>query len=301
MLTVSTYYVDMVNMKQQINRLWAQSPSLTATAIIMLVAFIPSVVGIFLDPRIITGVPAWLKPAKFAISSAIYSATIAWLLGYLTDRRRLAKRLGFVIAFVINLEVLLIDVQAARGTTSHFNVTSVLNGVIFGVMGAAIGVLLVASAWFAVLLMKQKFPDETWGWALRLGMVVTVLGSATGGLMIHTGSHTVGALDGGLGIPGLGWSLHHGDLRIPHFFGLHAVQLIPFLVFLVRRMRRTRELTFVIAGSYLALVAILTWQALRGESIAEPGTETLAAFGVWLAATSDWSDHYSNILVQAQP
>jgi hypothetical protein len=101
-----------------------------------------------------------------------------------------------------------------------------------------------------------------------------------------SGGHTVGALDGGAGLLGLGWSLHHGDLRIPHFFGLHAVQVIPFLVFFLRRMRRTRALAFVIAGSYLSFVAILTWQALRGESIVEPGTATLAALGVWLLATT---------------
>jgi len=286
----------MVNMKQQIHRLWTQSPSLTAAAIVMLAAFLGSILGIFLDARTITGVPAWLKPAKFAISSAIYASTIACLIGYLSDRQKLAKRLGDVIAAVIVLEVALIDLQAARGTTSHFNATSVLNGVIFSVMGTAIGLLLVVSAWLCLLLMRQRFSDETLGWALRLGMFVTVVGSAAGGLMLHptpeqlsqhlTGGHTVGALDGGPGILGLGWSLHHGDLRVPHFFGLHAVQVIPFLVFLLRRLRRAKALTFVIAGSYLGFVSILTWQALRGESIVEPGTGTLAALGVWLLATA---------------
>ena len=240
--------------------------------------------------------PAWLKPAKFAISSAIYSGTIAWLIGYLTDNPKLAKMLGITIAVVINLEVLLIDIQAARGTTSQFHAASVLDGMIFAVMGVAILVILIASAWFSVLLMRQRFSDETWGWALRLGMAITVIGSAVAGFMLHptsaqlsqhfTGGHTVGALDGGPGILGLGWSLHHGDLRIPHFFGLHAVQVIPFLVFLLRRLRRTKALTFVIAGSYLLFVAILTWQALRGESIAAPSVETLTVLGIWLVGTA---------------
>jgi hypothetical protein len=130
-------------------------------------------------------------------------------------------------------------------------------------------------------------------------MLVTVLGSAAGGLMLrmtpeqaeaalvnHTvtavGAHTVGAPDGGPGLPGVGWSTLHGDLRVPHFFGLHGVQIIPFLAWI---FARRREWVFAIAGSYLAFIGILLWQALRGQSITEPDSATVTALGVWLAAT----------------
>jgi hypothetical protein len=33
-----------------------------------------SLAGLLLDPRVITGAPAWLKPIKFAISISIYFA-----------------------------------------------------------------------------------------------------------------------------------------------------------------------------------------------------------------------------------
>jgi hypothetical protein len=42
----------------------------------MLMAFVASPAGLFLDHRMVTG-PIWLKPAKFAISSAIYAGTLA--------------------------------------------------------------------------------------------------------------------------------------------------------------------------------------------------------------------------------
>jgi hypothetical protein len=206
------------------------------------------------------------------------------------------SRLGWTVALMINLEILIIDIQAARGTTSHFNVGTVLDGALFYIMGAGIGLLLLASIGVFVLLMRQPFADTTWAWALRLGLLITLIGSAAGGLMIHpspeqaahhfSGGHTVGALDGGPGLPLLGWSADHGDLRIPHFFGLHAVQVIPFLAFLVRRRRRALAIVSTASASYFTFIAILTWQALRGESIIQPGSETLTALGAWLAVTA---------------
>src|SRR2546430_13317603 len=60
------------DIKTEIRKAWSDSAPLTTTAVVMLVAFVASVAGIFLDDRIITGVPAWLKPAKFAISYAVF-------------------------------------------------------------------------------------------------------------------------------------------------------------------------------------------------------------------------------------
>jgi hypothetical protein len=77
----------------------------------------------------------------------------------------------------------------------------------------------------------------------------------------------------------------HGDLRIAHFFGLHGLQAIPFFAWLIRKRRRATTLVFTAAGSYLAFIAILTWQAWRGESIVQPGAETLTALVIWLFVT----------------
>ena len=50
---------------------------------VLLAAF--SLLGLWLDPRLITGAPAWLKPAKFAVSTAIYAFTLAWVFSYLRE------------------------------------------------------------------------------------------------------------------------------------------------------------------------------------------------------------------------
>ncbi len=284
-----------------ISSFWQESRALTATAAIMLVDFLFTLVGLAFDSRVITGMPAWLKPAKFAISTFIFSASIAWVFRYLGDFPKTKRWAGGGLAAMLILEVGIIDWQAARGITSHFNISTVENAVLFTVMGIGIGIVLLLSVWILVALWRQPFRDQAWGWAVRLGMLISVLGSASGGLMVvptadqsaamarHervtvSGAHTVGAPDGGPGLPGVGWSKQHGDLRIPHFMGMHALQTIPLLVWLARR-RRTVKFVFSISASYFTLYAILLWQALRGESIAQPSTVTLIALGVWLSVT----------------
>src|ERR1700681_3072500 len=103
-------------MERELKQLWTDNPPLTATLVLMLAAFVASVAGILFDLRIVTGVPAWLKPAKFAISTAIYAGTIAWLFRYIRVWTRFTRAMAWIIAVALVLEVAIIDIQAARGT-----------------------------------------------------------------------------------------------------------------------------------------------------------------------------------------
>jgi hypothetical protein len=293
--------------KLLIQEAWQGNAPLTATTILMLVLLFVSGVGLIVDDRIITGAPAWLKPAKFAVSTGIYSGTMAWVFGYLTIWPRLMRAVAWLMSLSLVIEVVIIDIQAARGTTSHFNVGTLLDATLFSIMGAFIGLLLLTSVVVLVALFRQSFFNSAWGWALRCGMLVTVIGSAAGGMMLRAsadqldqmrithrpqilGAHTVGGADGSPGLPGVAWSRSHGDLRIPHFFGLHGIQIIPFLAFLLGRTRLSRrrqtDLILAAAASYLALVVILTWQALRGQSIVQPDAQMLEILAVWLATNA---------------
>jgi hypothetical protein len=257
----------------------------------MLSLTVPSALGILFDPRVITGAPAWLKPFKFAVSTAVYSLTLAWVFTYLPDWVRTRRVVGRATAAVFLLEVAIIDLQAWRGTTSHFNLGTALDASFFAVMGIAIVVQTILSVAVAVALWKQRFADRALGWALRLGLAITIAGASTGGLMtrptsaqlaearatqriVISGAHTVGAPDGGPGLPVTGWSTQHGDLRVPHFVGLHALQLLPLvpLVLLRRRseMVRTRS-TVAAGGAYLAVFVTLLIQAALGSPLVALG------------------------------
>lgn len=259
------------------------------------------------DPRLIDGAPAWLKPLKFAVSTGIYSVTLAWILRFLPGWPRLSRLVALITAAVFVVEVALIAAQAARGRLSHFNVVSPVDAAIFGVMGLAIFTQTVAALAVTVALWRQTFTDRVMGWALRLGMTLTVVGASVGGMMTQptaaqlahvretgqmtrSGGHTVGGPDGGPGLPGTGWSTTHGDLRAPHFLGLHAMQALPLVALLVaRRRRQERARVRIVVGagvSYAALFTILLTQAMLGQSLVAPAGPIAIALAAWAAATA---------------
>jgi hypothetical protein len=265
-------------------RLWRTDPVLVGTGLFLAASTVPFGLGLLLDPRIITGAPAWLKPLKFAVSTAIYAFTLAWVFTFLPNWPRLRRIVGTGTAAAFVLEVAMISGQAYRGTTSHFNVATPLDAVIFAAMGSIIAAQTVLAAALLIAVWRQRFADPALGWALRLGLLLTVLGASTGGLMTQptaaqiararathqmpiSGAHTVGAPDGGPGLPVTGWSTRHGDVRVPHFIGLHAWQALPLLVLLLprRSSNRTRTaLAIAAAGAYAAVFVGLLVQALRG-------------------------------------
>jgi hypothetical protein len=224
-----------------------------------------------LDHRLVTGAPAWVKPLKFALSGLAFTWTLAWLLADLpAAAQRAVRRLSGGVALSMVVEIGAIFLQAGRGVASHYNQSSALNGLLFGLMGIFIAVNTVMTLW-AVYLAWRHRPHGPAGyvWGLRLGLLVFLVGSVLGGFMIHNQQHTVGAPDGGPGLPGLGWSTVAGDLRLAHFLGMHALQALPLLGWALGRWvpRRAVALTWLGTAVYVAAVAGLLTQALAGRPL----------------------------------
>ena len=266
----------------------AVRPLLTAGIVVALLSLVVALVGLVVDPREIGGAPAWLKPMKFGVSATLYLVTIRWMLGVVPGHRRLLTGVAAVMVAGLSLELVAIDLQVLRNTTSHFNTSSVFDLLVYSGMGALISTVFVVTAVAAVLVLRTPGVQRSIAAGMRWGLLLSLAGMAEAVLMTvnfgaaRGGGHTVGGPDGGPGMPVTDWSLLHGDLRVGHFLGLHALQVLPILAFLLLRVPglddRTRTRLIAVVGSgYAALMALVTWQALRGQALLSPDALTLAA------------------------
>jgi hypothetical protein len=259
-------------------------------------------IGTFTDDRVLTGAPIWLKPFKFSVSFVLYAFTLAWMLSLLPRRSRLAERAVIVIVAMFVIEMAVIVAQVIRGQTSHFNATTPLNEALFNTMGTAIMVMFVAHFLIGYAVLRQRIPDRVAATGVRLGLGVSLLGllaavpmvlpSAAPGTPGISGAHSVGVLDGGPGLPVVGWSTVGGDYRVSHFIGLHALQALPILALVLIRFggrlsERTKVGLLLVAGlGYAALTVLLSWQAMRGQPLIHPDAVTLTAAAVLALAVS---------------
>lgn len=233
------------------------------------------VLGIVFDHRQVSGENPWLKPMRFSISFIVFLLTMVLVL------RRVPIQVGSVYASVFAavaiLEVAMIGFQAARGVPSHHNVSTLFDNSIYAAMGIVVGVnTLAATALIVQLALRAKAVPLPVLVSMQLGLCSFVLGSAIGGVMSVRGAHSVGASDGGPGLPIVGWSTSAGDLRVAHFIGLHGLQVL-VLVGLVAgswtiTKRREAASTVAILLLFIGWSAV-TWvafkRALEGESVRE--------------------------------
>lgn len=250
------------------NRVLAVVGWLHVAALVVLLIVAP------FDTRTVMGINPWIKPLKFLVSITIYVWTLAWFLDYLSSYRRTVRLISWGTGLVFVGEMACIITQAARGMTSHFNVKTNFDGMIFGVMGLLIFInttlVLVTLLLFARPTARLA-PAYLWG--IRLGLLLFFLSSLEGMTMISNMAHTVGEPDGGPGLPVVNWSTRAGDLRVAHFLGFHALQLLPLAGhWLSRRWgdtARRRQVTYVFALAfvYTLFTALLFWQAMRGRPL----------------------------------
>ena len=213
-----------------------------------------SIAGLLFDTRSVLNAPNWAKSFKFSISMLLYAPAVAWTVGQFRQSavRRLANIAGGGVGIMLLVELVAILLQTLRGEASHFNVSDGIGVAMWSSMAIAITLFWCFHAVLMVLLWRRPGRDAAMTWALRLAFGVSFIGFGQGFLMTGptepqmtamqagvfqslVGAHTVGAPDGGVGLPLLGWSTTHGDLRIGHFIGIHAIQAIPLMGWLIAR------------------------------------------------------------------
>ena len=141
-----------------------------AAVCLVLMLFVPK--DSFGEETQILGVNRWLKPFKFYASVGIMVLTMGWLLYYLDNAKKI-KRYSWLIFISMLFENGLIITQAIRNTTSHFNYSSPVNGIVFSLMGIFIVVFTIAIILVCISFFKQKrfsIPDA-YVWGIRLGLL----------------------------------------------------------------------------------------------------------------------------------
>jgi hypothetical protein len=260
-------------MTRALRELYRSNPVLTMTGWLNWILAVVLLVAVQFDSRTILGINPWIKPIKFSISIAIYVWTLAWYLRYLAARKRAVRTISWGVSICVLSEIVGITLQSARGVPSHFNVTTPLNAAMFTAMGIIIGINTALVIWVCVWFFVDH-PDlpAAYLWGIRFGLVLFLLASFEGVFMVMHGSHTVGAPDGGAGLPFVNWSRAHGDLRVMHFTGMHALQVLPLAGYWIARSGRAEAVqvsyTAVVFLLYLGTMSLLFWMALQGHPMA---------------------------------
>jgi len=247
-----------------IQNLILRNPTLFYFGLICLVAAIVFLVLTRTTKTIVLNVNAWYKPFKFAFSTFLYAWAMAWYCYYLSDFN--ISIFNWSIIILLGFEIIYIAIQANKGQLSHFNLTTPFYATMYSLMAIAATLVTIYTAYIAVLFFNSDFPDlpEYYLWSIRLGLVIFVIFSFQGFLMGSTLNHSVGAKNDNSNLFIVGWSKKVGDLRVAHFIGMHALQVLPFISYYILK---NTTLTIVVSLLYAALALFTLIQALQSKPL----------------------------------
>ncbi|EOQ97481.1 putative membrane protein [Leptospira wolbachii serovar Codice str. CDC] len=256
---------------------------------------------LFLDTRTLLGVNVWIKPLKFSLSMGFYSLTTIWVLVRFLKDWKYQRQIQVALTITSLIEIVLITLQASRGEMSHFNVTTTWNQIVYSVMGTSISIFWVFHLWIVYrIFRKESIPPsvrESLVWGLTIagfGMIIGFfmtsprseqLEAMKLGIFQTSGSHQFGSGDSGSGLFFFGWSTKIGDMRVPHFFGMHVMQI--FVLFAAYLMNQRDSLTnqklIRITGIlFLLMNIVMVTQTLNGESVFNLNPIYTSIYGIFL-------------------
>ena len=225
------------------------------------------------QPVIVRDFIAWNRILICCISFSSFLLTVPFYMDVARISARARDRLNFIFAGVLLLQVLLIGVQYSRGVPPHFNFTSWFNGIVFGLMALFIYLFVGAFFWLTWRILAPwknpggEAPDPILLAAFRAGALAFSAGSIIGMLIGARESHLVGVRWGTPAIPFLNWNLAGGDLRVPHFLGLHGLQFFPLVAWISIRTGLRGRLLLPALIAYAVLLGLLLFGALQGQPL----------------------------------
>src|SRR5438270_3475769 len=181
----------------------------------------------------------WIKPIKFSMSFSTFASTISLLLLALRIPKWQLRLVRRAIAASVALEILSLAAQAWR-SAYHLSGQSLLDTSLAQMTNSMVMVNTGIVCWMLALFCANHVHtcriDRPMISAVRYSILIFLAGNAIGGYMLARGSHTVGAAEGGPGLPFVNWSVIGGDLRIAHFIAIHAIQIVPLFAYILSQM-----------------------------------------------------------------
>jgi hypothetical protein len=282
MVTLENSNIDLPNSRalntttSLFTRVQKASALLFWVGLALLALSIPTLALTLLDSRQLHGVSVWLKPFKFQLSTGVYLLTLALFMVWLPAAALRTKTARYVVwAAVISglFEVAYITWQGSQGLASHFNTQTPFSSAMYTLMGVGAVVLASASLVLGILVARSRNYElpAALKLAVVLGLILTfVIGTGFGGyLSAQRAGHWVGGVlsDSG-GLPLVKWSRSGGDLRVAHFFGIHAMHFIPAFAFTLHLAAFTQargvQAVWIFAIAFTVFCACTFVQALRG-------------------------------------
>ena len=207
-------------------------------------------------------VNSWYKPFKFAFSTFLFAWAMAWYCYYLPNFDTNSFNWRGVI--LLGFEIFYIAFQASTGGLSHYNLSTPVYVALYSMMAFAATLVTLYTAYIGVLFFTNSFPElpNYYVWAIRLSIILFVVFSFEGFAMGSKLNHSVGALNDNSNLFIIGWSKTVGDLRVSHFIGMHALQVLPILSYYVFK---NTKLTFGLSIIYGMLAIMTLIQALKGR------------------------------------
>ena len=215
-------------------------------------------------------VNAWYKPFKFAFSTFLFAWAMAWYCYYLPNFN--IKLFNWAVIILLGFEIFYIAFQASKGQLSHYNLSTPVYAALYSIMALAASAVTIYTAYVGLLFFTNTFPDlpSYYLWAIRFGIILFVIFSFEGFAMGSRLNHSVGALNDNSSWFIIGWSKTVGDLRVAHFIGMHALQVLPVLSFYVFK---NTKLTLALSLLYGLLALLTLIQALQGKPLIK-GSDT---------------------------
>ena len=220
---------------------WYWREPVIARTTLCVLALVPLLLMVaYIDERTMNGVNIWVKPLKFNISIVMYLGTLTWFAGWVDGS--LTKRLSYRIYVLVLCGTLLFMLPwlygaAIIGEPAHFNRDHPILAPLYSLMGIVSVLFTTGAMVFAVLIAINRRSPLTIYFrysvvcSLAISFIFTVF---MAGELASMDSHWIGGTESDKnGLWLFGWSRDGGDLRVAHFYSLHAMQFIP-LIALIR-------------------------------------------------------------------